>query len=140
MCVMTTGSKTPTRFRGSAETRAMLRRMMRTPLALVPSTPAERTPAQVISSFFEECGIDLDAGSVAELSARLQADGVRFWDDDGRVLGTTICDTLTAICDALATQAGLIAEAQWPEKNKLRMRVDRWRREIHETLGELGLA
>ncbi len=113
---------------------------MRTRLALVPTTRAERTPAELISDFCVESGVELDAGSVAELSARLQAEGVRFWDDDGRVLGTTICDTLTAICDALEAQAGLIAEAQWPEKNKLRMRVDRWRREIDETLGELGLS
>ena len=92
---------------------------MRTRLALVPSTPTARTPAQVISAFCEECGFDMDAGSVAELSARLQANEVRFWDDDGRVLGTTIRETLAAICDALDAQAGLIAEAQWPEKKRI---------------------
>ena len=113
---------------------------MRTRLALVPTTPAERTPAQVISDFCEECGVDLDAGSVAELSARLRAVDVRFWDDDGRVLGTTICDTLTAICDAIATQASLIAEDRWPERNRLRMKIVLFRREIDEMLGELGLA
>ncbi len=113
---------------------------MRTRLALVPTTPAERTPAQVISDFCEECGVDLDAGSVAELSARLHAGGVCYFDDDGRVLGTIICETLRAICDALAAQADLIAEDQWPARNKLRMLVDRFQRELGEALGELGLA
>lgn len=113
---------------------------MRTRLALVPTTPAERTPAQVISAFCEECGVDLDAGSVAELSARLHKDGVNYFADDGALNGSVINRTLTAVCDALATQAGLIAEDRWPERNRLRMKVDLFRREIDDMLGELGLA
>ena len=109
---------------------------MRTRLVLVPAVPAECTPAQVISDFCEECGIDMDIESVAERSARLHKDGVCFFADDGALNGEVISRILTSVCDALDTQIDLIAQHRWPEKNRLR----KLRRELEDTLGELGFA
>ncbi len=109
---------------------------MRTKLVLVPAIPAECTPAQVISDFFQECGIDVEIESVAELSARLHEDGVCFFADDGALNGEAITRILTAVCDALDKQADLIVEIRWPEKNRLRT----LQRELSNTLSELGFA
>lgn len=109
---------------------------MRTRLVLVPAIPAECTPAQVISDFCEECGIDMEIESVAELSARLHKDGVCFFADDGALHGQAINRILTAVYDALDTQIGLIAQHRWPEKNRLRT----LQRELGDTLSELGFA
>ena len=109
---------------------------MRTQLVLVPAVPAECTPAQVISDFCQECGIDVEIEVVAELSDRLHKDGVCFFADDGALHGAAISRILTAVCYALETQADLIAPHRWPEKNRLRT----LQRELEDTLAELGFA
>lgn len=124
---------------GTAPTRAMIRRMQRTRLAPVPAEPATRTPAQVITDWREEYGVDVSADAVAELSSRLHRGGAFYFADDGALQGSLISETLTAIGDALDKQADLIAEDRWPERNRLRMLVDRYQREIYEALGGLGL-
>lgn len=124
---------------GTAYTRAMLRRMRRTRLALVPLEPAARTPAHVITAWCEEYGVNVTADAVAELSSRLHSGGVFYVADDGALIGSVICETLTAIGEALATQADLIDESQWPERNRLRLLAKRYRRELADTLGELGM-
>ena len=125
-------------YGGTAPTRAMIRRMQRTHLALIRVEPAARTPAQVITYFFEEHGIEVCTGAAAELSSRLHR--VIYFDDDGAVLAPVICETLTAIGKAIETQADLIAEDRWPERNRLRLLVQRYEREIAVALGELGMA
>ena len=126
-------------YGGTASTRAMIRRMQRTRLALIPAERAVRTPAQVITAFFEEHEIDVSTGAVAELSSRLHEGGVFYFADDGALQGSLISETLTAIGEALGKQADLIAEDCWPERNRLRMLAERYRLEIADTLGELGL-
>ena len=88
----------------------MIRRMQRTRLALIPAEPAARTPAQVMTAFFEEHEIDVSAGAVAELSSRLHREGVIYFDDDGAVVASYVCETLKAIGQAIEKQADLIAE------------------------------
>lgn len=61
--------------RGTAYTRAMIRRMGRTRRAAVPATCAESTPAQVITAWCEEHEVDVSADAVAELSSRLHRGG-----------------------------------------------------------------
>ena len=121
-------------YGGTAATRAMIRRMQRTRLALVPAEPAAMTPAQVLTAFFEEHRIDVSAGAVAELSSRLQRDGVICFADDGALQGSLISEALSAIGEAIGKQADL-----WPERNKLRMLVQRYERELAVVLGELGM-
>jgi len=125
---------------GTASTRAMIRRMQRTRLLPIPAEPAARTPARVITDWCKEDEVDSSAEAVAELSSRLHDGGVFYFADDGAVQGSLISETLTAIGEAIDKQADLIAEDRWPERNRLRMLVDRYQREIHETLGGLGLA
>ncbi len=127
-------------YGGTAPTRAMIRRMQRTHLALVPTEPAARTPAQVIADFFVEHEIEVGDGWAAELSSRLHGEGVIYFDDDGVVLASVVCATLTAIGQAIEKQADLIAEDRWPERNRLRLLVQRYQREIAVALGELGMA
>ena len=57
-------------YRGSAPTRALVRRLKSTRLALIPIEPAATTPAQVIADFFVEHGIEAGDGWAAELSSR----------------------------------------------------------------------
>ena len=127
-------------YGGTASTRAMIRRIQRTRLALVPAEPAARTPAQVMTAFFEEHEIDVSAGAVAELSSRLHRKGIIYFDDDGAVVASYVCETLKAIGQAIEKQADLIAEDRWPERNRLRLLVQRFRRELVVALGELGMA
>ena len=137
---MSAGGKGQAEPGGRASTRAMLRRMMRTRIAPVPSKPAATTPAKVIAAFCEEHCVPLSADAVAELSSRLHRGGVFYFADDGALIGSVVVDTLTAVCDAIDEQAGLISEERWPERNQLRMLADRFRRELAEALGGLGLA
>jgi len=125
---------------GTASTRAMIRRMRRMRFAAIPAEPAARTPARVITDWCEEYGLDGSADAVAELSSRLHDGGVFYFADDGAVNGSVIVETLTAIGEAIDKQADLIAEDRWLERNRLRMLVDRYQREIHETLSGLGFA
>lgn len=124
---------------GTPCTRAMLRRMKRTRLVLVPLEPAARTPAYVITAWCEEYELGVSADAIAELSSSLHRGGVFYVADDGALIGSIIGETLTAIGDALATQADLIDEAQWPERNRLRLFAERYRRELAHALGELGM-
>ncbi len=124
---------------GTASTRAMIRRLQRTRLALIPAEPVVRTPAQVMTAFFEEHEIDVSAGAVAELSSRLHREGVIYFDDDGAVVASYVCETLKAIGQAIEKQADLIAEDRWPERNRLRLLMQRYEREISVVLGELGM-
>ena len=124
---------------GTASARAMIRRMKTARLALIPAEPAARTPAQVMTAFFEEHEIDVSVAAVAELSSRLHEGGVLYFADDGALQGSLISETLTAIGEALGKQADLIAENRWPERNRLRMLAERYRLEVADTLGELGM-
>ncbi len=107
---------------------------------MIPTEPAARTPAQVIADFFVEHEIEVGDGWVAELSSRLHRDGVIYFDDDGAVVASYVCETLKAIGEAIETQADLIAKDRWPERNRLRLLVQRYQREIAVALGELGMA
>ena len=125
---------------GTAYTRAMLRRMLRTRTAIVPARCAERTPAQVITAWCKECGLDVGADAVAGLSSRLHQGGVFYFADDGALIGSVIVEILTAISDAIREQSDLIAGDQWPKRNRLRMLAERFRRELDAVLGEQGMA
>ena len=115
----------------------MIRRMGRTRLAAM---CAESTPAQVITAWCEEYGVDVSADAVAELSSKLHRGGVFYFAADGALQGSLISATLTAIGEAIGKQADLIAEDRWPERNRLRMLARRFADEVSETLGELGMA
>ena len=127
-------------YGGTAPTRAMIRRMQRTHRALIPVEAAATTPAHVIADFFVEHGIEVGVGWAAELSSRLRRDGVIYFDDDGAVVASYVCETLKAIGQAIERQADLIAKDRWPERNKVRMLAERFQRELAEALGELGMA
>jgi len=126
-------------YRGSASTRALVRRLKSTNLALIPVEPAAITPAQVIADFFVEHGIEAGDGWAAELSSRLHRDGVIYFDDDGAVVASYLCETLKAIGQALEKQADLIAKDRWPDRNKLRLLVQRFERELGTVLIQFGM-
>lgn len=124
---------------GTAPTRALIRRMMRTRIALAPAEPAAWTPAQVMTAFFEERGIEVSASAVVDLSERLHEDGVFYFADDFAIHGSLISGTLTAIGEAIEAQADLIAKERWPERSRLRLLVRRYEQELAAVLGELGM-
>ncbi len=126
-------------YRGSAPTRALVRRLMSTKLALIPVEPAAITPAQVIADFFAEHGIEAGDGWAAELSSRIHKDGVIYYDDDGAVVASYVCETLKTIGQALERQADLIAKDRWPERNRLRLIVQRFERELDSVLNQFGM-
>lgn len=127
-------------YGGTAPTRALVRRLKSTRLALIPIEPAATTPAQVIADFFVEHGIEAGDGWVAELSSRIHRDGViYYYDDDGAVVASYVCETLKAIGQALERQADLIAKDRWPDRNKLRLLVQRYERELGAVLSQFGM-
>ncbi len=126
-------------YGGTAPTRAMIRRLTRTRLALIPVEPAATTPAHVITDFFIEHGIEVGDGWAAELSIRIHKDGVIYFDDDGIIAASYVCETLKAIGQALERQADLIAKERWPDRNKLRLLVQRYERELGPLLSQFGM-
>ena len=117
----------------------MIRRMQRTHRALIPVEAAATTPAHVIADFFVEHGIEVGDGWAAELSCRLRRDGVIYFDDDGAVVASYVCETLNAIGQAIERQADLIAKDRWPDRNKLRLLVERYERELGAVLNQFGM-
>jgi len=126
-------------YGGTAPTRAMIRRLKSTSLTLIPVEPAAITPAQVIADFFVEHGIKAGDGWAAELSSRIHRDGVIYFDDDGAVVASYVCETLKTIGLAIERQADLIAKDRWPDRNKLRLLVQRFERELGTILIQFGM-
>ena len=54
-------------------------------------------------------------------------------------MASYLCETLKAIGQALEKQADLIAKERWPDRNKLRLLVQRFERELDTVLMQFGM-